>query len=448
MKKLLLLPFLCLLSVCASADDPAGIKFFNGSWNDVLAEARRQNKPIFVDVYTTWCGPCKQMAKEAFPDPKVAGKFNASFINYKIDAEKGEGIDIARRYAVTGYPTSLYVSASGDLIHREMGYGGIQHLLAGAAKALEAAKDPKPLSVWEQELKAGKRDAEFLYGYLQKRAAVGMPDGEALEAYLNVIPESEWFSEKNLPVVGNNLSTSRSRAFDALMTKIPALPMSQAKTQAMMRIQMALYDDFKEAVKTKDETALNDFIRRQMQAMELFRPTTAARKEEMIDQYRMQFYQQTKNMDKFRPLAAARARKMMEIPTDTLRAKDLSAYKRFEQQAAMMPDSVKKSDDYRKHVERMKKTETGMTASGLNNLAWTYSQNTTDPADLNAALAWSQRSLELDRQTAYLDTYAQLLNKLGRKKEAIPFAEEAVRQAKAKGEDAAQYEKNLEQIKK
>jgi hypothetical protein len=34
-----------------------GIQFFEGSWSDVVAAAAEQNKLIFVDAYTVWCGP-------------------------------------------------------------------------------------------------------------------------------------------------------------------------------------------------------------------------------------------------------------------------------------------------------------------------------------------------------------------------------------------------------
>ena len=34
-----------------------GIEFFHGSWEEALAEAKKQEKPIFVDAFTTWCGP-------------------------------------------------------------------------------------------------------------------------------------------------------------------------------------------------------------------------------------------------------------------------------------------------------------------------------------------------------------------------------------------------------
>ena len=48
-----------------------GINFFEGSFQEVKAEAKKQNKIIFIDCYTSWCGPCKWMAKNVFTDKKV-----------------------------------------------------------------------------------------------------------------------------------------------------------------------------------------------------------------------------------------------------------------------------------------------------------------------------------------------------------------------------------------
>lgn len=110
-------------------DEPPGVTFFKGSWKEALAEAKRQNKPIFLDVFTTWCPPCKRMAKEAFPNARIGAKFNVHFINYQLDAEKGEGIAIAKQYAVASYPTALYITPDGGLVHRSVGYGGVNAMM-------------------------------------------------------------------------------------------------------------------------------------------------------------------------------------------------------------------------------------------------------------------------------------------------------------------------------
>lgn len=441
--------FFLLFSVCLTsyADDPSGIKFFTGSWKDVLAEAKRQNKPVFVDIFTTWCGPCKMMAKQAFPDAKVGGKFNTNFVSYQIDAEKGEGIEVARKYAVTAYPTSLYLSADGNLIHRAIGYGGIKEMLEEADKAVEAANDPNPLSAMEKQYEGGKRDSEFLAAYLQKRARISMPNGNALEAYLKTVPEAEWESEENIALIAGNVETYNVKIKDLLFKKLVQLKDATGDQAVMLRnklgesvfkLNQAL---FEQAVATKDEQMLADVIKTNDAYLTAARGVSSPI--EIADGYRMRFYQQTKNMDKYRALVTDQANKLMNIPADSLNANDERAYKQFQMQTAMMPDSVKNRDDFKKYAESMKNGATNETAMKLNNLAWAYYETTSDKKDLNQALTWSAKSLEYDRSGMHLDTYAHLLSKLGRRAEAIKTQQEAIAKEKAAGGDVASYEKEL-----
>ena len=65
---------LLVLSAAAPAAFAQGIEFGHGSWADVKAQAKAQNKLIFVDFYTDWCAPCKFMTINIFPQ-KEAGDF-------------------------------------------------------------------------------------------------------------------------------------------------------------------------------------------------------------------------------------------------------------------------------------------------------------------------------------------------------------------------------------
>jgi thiol:disulfide interchange protein len=139
MKYLFILVF-GLLVLPVQADGPAGIQFFQGSWQQVLAEAQLQNRPIFVDIYTNWCPPCRRMAREAFPNPKVGEKFNTYFISYQVNAEYGEGLNVAKSYGVQSYPTSLFITPTGELVHRAVGYGGVESMITQADHALHLPK--------------------------------------------------------------------------------------------------------------------------------------------------------------------------------------------------------------------------------------------------------------------------------------------------------------------
>lgn len=158
MRKLLLLLSLCL-SVVAGAQDRA-IKFEeNISFADAIAKAKAGNKLLFVDCYTSWCGPCKMLAKDVFTNNEVADYFNANFINAKFDCEKGEGPELASKYNISGYPTLLFIDGNGDLSTRLMGASAPAQFLNNVKKALDPANS---LALKEKKYEDGCRDREFI----------------------------------------------------------------------------------------------------------------------------------------------------------------------------------------------------------------------------------------------------------------------------------------------
>lgn len=84
----------------------------------ILATAKSKNKLVFIDFYTTWCGPCKWMDENVFSDDEVIGLYNKNFISYKVDAEDFEGVNTALKYSVNAYPTLLFLKPNGEIAHR------------------------------------------------------------------------------------------------------------------------------------------------------------------------------------------------------------------------------------------------------------------------------------------------------------------------------------------
>lgn len=117
MKKLLLIVAIATMGLLASAQTT----FASGTLADALKTAQKEKKMVFLDVYTTWCGPCKHMTGNIFPTAEVGKVMNGNFVNIKIDAEKGEGLDVAKTYKVTAYPTMLILDSSGKELARIMG---------------------------------------------------------------------------------------------------------------------------------------------------------------------------------------------------------------------------------------------------------------------------------------------------------------------------------------
>lgn len=102
-----------ILSVTSFAQDGKGVKFTDGTLTEIRQAAAKANKLIFVDIYTVWCGPCKFLSSDIFPKESVGKFMNEKFINAKFDAEKGEGIEIAKAFDVKGYPTMLILDKDG-----------------------------------------------------------------------------------------------------------------------------------------------------------------------------------------------------------------------------------------------------------------------------------------------------------------------------------------------
>lgn len=106
-----------------------GIQFHTESWQKVLDLAKKENKVIFLDIYASWCGPCKLLKSKTFSDPEVGEFYNANFINVALDGEKGEGVELAQKYQLTAYPTLIFIYPDGSVKLKAMGYHNAKQFL-------------------------------------------------------------------------------------------------------------------------------------------------------------------------------------------------------------------------------------------------------------------------------------------------------------------------------
>lgn len=169
MKKnvLLLMIMLMLCHVQLKAQEK-GIQFFKGTFNEALAEAAKQKKPLFVDFYATWCGPCKRMATTVFTIDSVGRYFNDKFISLQLDAEKGENVELAKKYKVAAFPTLAFINSDGKTLSISTGALGANELLEAARIAIgesvgfeqlysQHRKEPNNLEVQQQLLMQAPR---------------------------------------------------------------------------------------------------------------------------------------------------------------------------------------------------------------------------------------------------------------------------------------------------
>lgn len=117
-----------------------GVKFHKGDFASALKRAEIEGKLVFLDCYTTWCGPCQMMTKQVFTKDKVGELFNQRFVNIKIDMEKGEGKELMKKYKIQGFPTLLILDHTGKELYRMLGARYEPQLLKEVNEFLETLK--------------------------------------------------------------------------------------------------------------------------------------------------------------------------------------------------------------------------------------------------------------------------------------------------------------------
>ncbi len=98
-----------------------GVVYFKGTFKQALVKAKKEGKMVFVDAYTSWCGPCKILKNTILTDPNLGRYMNKHFVNMTINVEKGEGRAFRRKYPHYTFPTMLYIKNNGKLKNRFVG---------------------------------------------------------------------------------------------------------------------------------------------------------------------------------------------------------------------------------------------------------------------------------------------------------------------------------------
>lgn len=180
------------LAIQMNAQTTEGMKFCKEGtkFAEAVAQAKAEKKMVFLDCYTSWCGPCKMMARDIFPQKKVGDFMNPKFICIKIDMEKGEGPSLTQKFQVSAFPTFIIFNSDAQEIGRFLGGSDADGFIDRVKKASIDNGSIDMDKQWEQ----GNRDEAFLKQYLTSlgNAYKNQRANDVAEALLD--PKAESFA--------------------------------------------------------------------------------------------------------------------------------------------------------------------------------------------------------------------------------------------------------------
>ena len=180
-----------------------GIEFSSKSFDKAIKISKELNKPIFIDFYTYWCGPCKRMDNFVFTDSIIGDFYNKNFICLKIDAEKGEGIALKNKFEVQAYPTLLFLTPNLEIKLKHVGYRGTKDFLELGYTAVDVKSSNDSVL---KSLSNNDSNNESLFEFsssLNYYTSQSEKDS-ALFDYFQDMPKNKWYTPQYFHLIENN----------------------------------------------------------------------------------------------------------------------------------------------------------------------------------------------------------------------------------------------------
>lgn len=343
-----------------------GIVFFEGTLAEAQEKAAQERKLIFMDAYTSWCGPCKQMSKNVFTAPEVGAFFNKHFINIKVDMEKGEGPRLAGRYRVNSYPTLLFLDEKGEVVHAAKGSRPADQFLGLGQTALR--KNDKS-DEYAKQYEAGDRSPELLRAYAYALLNGGKPSAKIANEYVR--EQQDFNNEEGLDFLYDFANDADSKIFDLFLEHQEAILKAKGK----------------DAYYTKVHDACDAVIQKAIE------------------------YD---------------AESLVDVAKNKMKAAYPSFYKEYSLLADINYAAGKEDmEGYTAAADKYLKKYAKKQGDVLHKYAQAVGKRVEDKTMLEKALKWVNQSLQLDQKAVYWQTKGHILRKLDKEKEAQEAFEKA-----------------------
>jgi hypothetical protein len=337
------------------------------------------------------------MAKYIFTNDTVAKYYNEHFVNAKIDMEKGEGINLGRKFNVQAFPSWLFLNGKGELVHRGISGMNASEMVDLGKTALDSMEC---FSTLEAKFKSGNFDKVFFRKYINILKDMYLNTKDPLNEYFQKQTEADYSSAENWDLIKLFVEDDKNIAFQYLLTHQYEFTQKYSED--------TIYNKITDVY----ENTLMKIVQRRKINVENYKEIRA-------------------NFDKFN--LPQKERILFNADVEYFfKTEDYENYKKV-----VIP-CVEKY-----HIDN---------EDFLNNTAYKIYEKCTDKELLIEAEKWAKKACGISQNDpASMDTYACLLYKNGKKKEAIIIEEQAIEKLKKKNssnEEMKTYLENIENWKK
>ena len=391
----------------------------NLSWKQVQDKAKKENKSIFIDIFATWCAPCKMMDKQVYSNDSVGSYFSDHYISIKVQMDQTKqdnefikswyltADSIKKKYDITFYPTFIFLSKEGDILLKSVGYSSTKEFYDLALKATNPKENYVGL------LRQFKSNT-LAHSHYTSLAETAQKIGDTANAniianaykaqYLDTLSIDEIASKENLDFIVRfyNIIESKDKFFKLFYEqpiKADSILGSNGISQSIINTVITKEEVFKYTgekentrlgVDNKPNNKEPDWKKVTQIIASKYGPQVAKR---IVLGSKIRWYEYKKNWPNF-----------VNSAVEQLESKKLDTSE--------------------------------MGRININNLAYSVIfKYSTDAKMLDKGIKWMSNILPYDTlRYTWLDTYANLLYKRGRKKEAIIYQKKAVDLSKNKNE--------------
>ena len=371
-----------LLSVPVVAQEK-GVHFEHAlSWAGVKAKAKTENKYILMDCFTTWCGLCMYMRTVIFPQEEMGNYFNDKFVSVEVQLDTtakdndqvkswyADAHAIMTQYGIKAFPTYLVFAPDGRVLHRIVGSSTAKLFIEGVQESFDTTKQ---YYTKLKQFEDGRRDSGFLRRFaIQASDAYDLPLGKKVaQAYL--AGQTNLYTPATLDLIYLYTTHSKDEYFSFLAKHTSEINKVSGAGKAEQKIR-SIYLNEGAGLRPNDKQVPDwKSIQQKIAA------TLPAEANEITMRIKINYYFNRKDWPSF--------------------------------EKVMVP--------------YMKQYSQHMSDGELNSIAWGVFERCSDMTCVSQILDYSSQ-LKNSKEPAFLDTYANILYKLGKKKKTIALEQKAV----------------------